>query len=650
MPRRIRQFIVTQRRLLTGSISVGILLFSSFLPAVVHAQTMSQRQQFFESAAQEFHVPVTVLLAISYNESRWESHGTQQSIDGGYGLMDLRAPITSPQDAKGAGQAKTPPKTGVYTLNTAANLLHIPAQQLQTSDQQNVRGAAAVLASYARELNNGLLPSSVNDWYAAVAQFAGSGLTQASTGFADDVYAAMQTGESATTTDGQVMSLSSSKNITPNKGNLPAQKNALMAPQTASGGAECPNTLNCRFVPAGYAQNSADPTDYGNYDHANRPNDMSIKYIVIHDTEGSYTSAIDHFQDTTSYVSGNYIIRSSDGAITQMVKNQDVSWGSGDWYVNMHAINIEHEGYAAQGSAWYTEAMYKSSATLVRYLANKYNIPLDRQHIIGHDNVPTIRPTGMPGQHWDPGPFWDWNHYMALLHGVSDQAERQADAHGMNGVQKTVTINPKFSTNQQLFSDCQTGTCVNLPTQGSSTLFVRTQPNAMAPLVSDQYVHGDGSAGTNLDSDWGDQAAYGQQFALADQQGSWIAIWYNGQKGWIYNSPQAPVASVTAGHTVTPRAGQATIPVFGAAYPEASAYPKDGTVPVQTLQPLYAMPAGQAYTTSGETLPTDYFYDWTINYSVPHDHMVVVGYQKYYQIMYNHRIAFVRASDVRFQN
>jgi N-acetyl-anhydromuramyl-L-alanine amidase AmpD len=437
--------------------------------------------------------------------------------------------------------------------------------------------------------------------------------------------------------------------VAPNKQDLSVQNKTLLAPQTVSGGAECPSTLNCRFIPAGYAQNSADPTDYGNYDNANRPHDMAIKYIVIHDTEGSYDSAINHFQDTTSYVSGNYIIRSSDGAITQMVHNQDVSWGARDWYVNMHAINIEHEGYAAQASTWYTEAMYKSSATLVRYLANTYHIPLDREHIIGHDNAPTISPARMPGQHWDPGPFWDWNHYMALLHGVSDQTERLIDAHSSTGAQKTVTINPALGTNQQLFSDCQTGTCVNLPTQGSSTVFVRTQPTITAPLVSDQYVHSDGSAGTNRDNDWGDQATYGQQFAWAGQQGDWIAIWYNGQKGWIHNPSNAPVASVTRAHTVTPRAGQASIPIYGAAYPEASAYPADGTVPVQTLQPLYAMPTGQAYTTTGEALPTDYFYDWTVNYSAPHDHMVVVGNQKYYQITYNHRVAFVRASDVRFQ-
>ena len=38
-----------------------------------------------------------------------------------------------------------------------------------------------------------------------------------------------------------------------------------------SSGAECPPGLKCQFLPAAYAQNSASPYDYGNYDLADRP-------------------------------------------------------------------------------------------------------------------------------------------------------------------------------------------------------------------------------------------------------------------------------------------------------------------------------------------------------------------------------------------
>jgi hypothetical protein len=39
-------------------------------------------------------------------------------------------------------------------------------------------------------------------------------------------------------------------------------------------------------------------------------------------------------------------------------------------------------------SSWYTEAMYRSSARLVAYLCNKYCIPRNRSHVIGHNEVP----------------------------------------------------------------------------------------------------------------------------------------------------------------------------------------------------------------------------------------------------------------------
>jgi N-acetylmuramoyl-L-alanine amidase len=125
---------------------------------------------------------------------------------------------------------------------------------------------------------------------------------------------------------------------------------------------DCPSTLNCTFVPAAYARDDpGDPGNYGNYDTARRPShmlnpagrtvSMKIKYIIIHDTEGSYRGAIGTFQNPASYVSANYVIRSSDGAVTEMVRPRNVSWAAGDWYVNMHAVNIENEGFAAAGSA-----------------------------------------------------------------------------------------------------------------------------------------------------------------------------------------------------------------------------------------------------------------------------------------------------------
>lgn len=150
---------------------------------------------------------------------------------------------------------------------------------------------------------------------------------------------------------------------------------------------------------------------------------LKINSIVIHDTETSYANTIAIFQNPAAYVSSNYVIQSSTGNITEMVRPQDVAWAVGDWYDNTHSISIEHEGFAAQGSAWYTQVMYRASADLVRYLAHRFGVPLGRQHIVGHDNVPGPTDAYTAAQHWDPGPFWNWTYYMSLLHGVSQRAE-----------------------------------------------------------------------------------------------------------------------------------------------------------------------------------------------------------------------------------
>jgi len=52
-------------------------------------------------------------------------------------------------------------------------------------------------------------------------------------------------------------------------------------------------------------------------------------------------------------------------------------------------------------------AAYRSLARLTRYLADRNGIPLDREHLIGHDQVPGPTAAYQPGMHWDPGPYFD---------------------------------------------------------------------------------------------------------------------------------------------------------------------------------------------------------------------------------------------------
>ena len=129
-----------------------------------------------------------------------------------------------------------------------------------------------------------------------------------------------------------------------------------------------------------------------------------MRFVVIHDTEVSYDGTIAEFQNPLAYVSAHYVTRSSDGEVTQMVPTKNVAWHAGNWWVNTHSVGIENEGYALEGNEWFTDALYRSLARLTRYTADRYGIPLDREHIIGHDQVRGRRPpsrrgcTGIPAR------------------------------------------------------------------------------------------------------------------------------------------------------------------------------------------------------------------------------------------------------------
>ncbi len=142
----------------------------------------------------------------------------------------------------------------------------------------------------------------------------------------------------------------------------------------------------------------------GNFAVGNR---TKIDHIVIHDTEGSYAGSISWFKDPAANVSAHYVIKSSTGAITQMVKEKDVAWH--DACFNSTTVGIEHEGYAAKPDLWFTEPMYIASAKLTAYLADKYGIPKEHGFIVGHGEAPDC------SDHTDPGPGWKWAHYIDLV-------------------------------------------------------------------------------------------------------------------------------------------------------------------------------------------------------------------------------------------
>jgi hypothetical protein len=612
-------------------------------------------QQAFADAAGRYRVPVGVLLGVSYLESRWDTHQGLPSVTGGYGPMHLTDaatalagfPRTGEQTGDGADDgrgdsvrplvttaaAMTTPRSAdlpasLTTLRRAADLTGLSAESLREDPVANVTGGAALLAAAQKSLDRPLGASSdPAQWYGAVAAYSGADDTATAAAFADDVFQVVRGGETRTTDTGQRIALPAEPGLAPDTAQLPGL--GLRAADDGGSDTECPADVACEWLPAPYEQYG--DGDYGNHDLADRPHDQSIDYIVIHDTEGSWDTALKLVQDPT-YLAWHYTVRSADGHIDQHVRTKDVGWHAGNWYVNAKSIGVEHEGFLTEPGTWYTEAMYRSSARLVRYLAKKYDIPLDRQHILGHDNVPGPVTSYIPGMHTDPGPYWDWAHYFRLM-----GAPLRATAGPSGGL---VTIRPDYETNQPLYTGCVTAgdTC---PARGSEAVRLFTAPSEDAPLVQDIGLHGTTGASTTGVNDTGARASTGQQYAVAGREGDWTAIWYLGQKAWFHNPKERPTAVDAKGLVITPKAGLTDIPVYGRAYPEAAAYPS--TVPVQAVSALpYKLLAGQNYVIGLKTRG-EYFRAVTFDAS---QHVVVRGDQEYYEIQFGHRIAYVKADDV----
>lgn len=126
--------------------------------------------------------------------------------------------------------------------------------------------------------------------------------------------------------------------------------------------------------------------------------------IVIHIMEGTLSGTDSWFRNPQSNVSAHYGV-GTDGEVHSYVLESDTAWHAGrvhapSWigmkptgngsYVNpnFYTIGIEHEGN--EQSDW-TEAMYEATSTLIAEVSARWNIPIDRSHIIGHHEIYSLK-------------------------------------------------------------------------------------------------------------------------------------------------------------------------------------------------------------------------------------------------------------------
>ena len=122
--------------------------------------------------------------------------------------------------------------------------------------------------------------------------------------------------------------------------------------------------------------------------------------VVIHIMDGTLPGTDSWFANPTSQVSAHYGIGKS-GEVHQYVQENDAAWHAGrvdapvwklirpDVNPNLYTIGIEHEGKPDEG---WTEVMKQSSATLIREICQRWHIPIDRDHVVGHFEIFSKKP------------------------------------------------------------------------------------------------------------------------------------------------------------------------------------------------------------------------------------------------------------------
>lgn len=176
-------------------------------------------------------------------------------------------------------------------------------------------------------------------------------------------------------------------------------------------------------------------------------NEENIITIVNHITAGSYPGCLTWLQNPVSQASAHYLITKT-GLIFQLVKEENKAWHAGivnkpNWSLydgknpNNCTLGIEHENLSG---GELTELQYQATLWLHKNLINKYSIPIDENHIIGHYRIDSVNRPNCPG------PNFPWNRLFKDLLKGDDNMIRYEKINdipdwGKNTINKLITKN-----------------------------------------------------------------------------------------------------------------------------------------------------------------------------------------------------------------
>ncbi len=157
--------------------------------------------------------------------------------------------------------------------------------------------------------------------------------------------------------------------------------------------------------------------------------------IALHVCEGGFGGSVSWLCNPNSKTSSHFVT-GKNGELDQLVDLDMASWCNGtsikegatyDYRrssnrivrerktnANYYTISIENEGYSYKdGCGELTEPQYQTVLKLCKELIAKYNIPVDREHIVGHYE---IAPREKPNC---PGTKFQWDRLMKDLGGIN---------------------------------------------------------------------------------------------------------------------------------------------------------------------------------------------------------------------------------------
>jgi N-acetyl-anhydromuramyl-L-alanine amidase AmpD len=124
----------------------------------------------------------------------------------------------------------------------------------------------------------------------------------------------------------------------------------------------------------------------------------SPRVIVLHTTDGSWDGTLEWFADPESGVSSHYVV-GLDGRLARLVDDEDTARhagrilrpsaaiASGVESLNPISVGIEFCDDARPAEVRRPAAQYLTGARLLAAVAMRWEIPLDREHVIGHNEI-----------------------------------------------------------------------------------------------------------------------------------------------------------------------------------------------------------------------------------------------------------------------